>query len=560
MRAVLVLALLCAAARGDTLKKVQTLKSPFPMASMRAQDLNGDGAVELVWVGRNGELRTLAWSGARNRFGAPAGSLKLPHPTHTLLSLADLQGDKELELVALTPSGTFVYPRMDDGSFAAKGRRAARRARLRLRTNYPRFAAITQDLNGDERADLIVPLDHACEMWLSREAPVGGSTDNGNGGGSQLRRVGTIAVDVERWRRMRAEVLSDRLTDSFSIPQLRTADVNGDGRADLIVKHSRTRSWHMQREDGTIPAEPDVFLDLRIFRDTSPEAVLRPGRILAGSNRARFQERDLDGDGIPDYIIAHRRKVWVFHGDKNRPQFSEPSTILKVSDELTGMIAVNLDNDGLPDLLLFKVQIPSLTSLVLGALKSWEVQIRVLGYANDGGRKFERAPKWRNDLTVKLPPLLKLIRQRAELLKRFEDVTRLFGKQRVANVLGGESNEVLSRNETHNRIDVWRSPKDAGEYLDLEATMRRLLFEDKNTTWDIERFFNFMSSLANREAMRLTGGRKPDLTVPLRNPSRYTFIDWQLADFDGDGRDEILIQYESRTFIGGVVFDVIRAE
>ncbi|MEE8107319.1 MAG: VCBS repeat-containing protein [Planctomycetota bacterium] len=556
MRAVVLLALLAAVARGDSLKRIQTLKSPFALASMRAQDLDGDGAVELIWVGRRGELRTLAWSEARGRFAAPVGSSVLPHPTHTLLSLADLEGDKELELVALTPSGTFVYSRLADGAFETKGRRAARRARLRLRTNHPRFADITQDLNGDDRADLIVPLDHACEMWLNGGAPGA----DGNAGGSQLRRIGTIAVDVERWRRMRSEVLSDRLTDSFSIPQLRTADVNGDGRADLIVKHSRTRSWHMQREDGTIPAEPDVFLDLRIFRDTSPEAVLRPGRILAGSNRARFQERDLDGDKIPDYIIAHRRKVWVFHGDKNRPQFSDPSTILKVSDELSGMIAVNLDNDELPDLLLFKVQIPSVSSLVLGALRSWNVQIRVLGYANDGGRKFERAPKWRNDLTVELPPLLKLIRQRAELLKRFENVTRQFGKQRVANVLGNQSNEVLSRNEVHNRIDVWRSSKDGGESIDLEAMMREIFFEDKNTRWDIDRFFNFMSSMANREAMRLTGGRDPDLSVPLRDPSRFTFVDWKLADFDGDGRDEILVEYESRTRQDGVIFDVIRAE
>ena len=96
----------------------------------------------------------------------------------------------------------------------------------------------------------------------------------------------------------------------------------------------RTRAFHMQRKDGTIPTHPDVVLDLRIFRDTAPVSALRPGRILAGANRAQYQSRDLDQDGIPDYVIGHRRKVWVFHGNKVRPQFTEPSTILKVSEPL----------------------------------------------------------------------------------------------------------------------------------------------------------------------------------------------------------------------------------
>ena len=56
---------------------------------------------------------------------------------------------------------------------------------------------------------------------------------------------------------------------------------------------------------------------LEIFKDTTPRADLRPGRIWAGSDRTRYLSRDLDNDGVPDYVIAHRRKVWVFHGNDN---------------------------------------------------------------------------------------------------------------------------------------------------------------------------------------------------------------------------------------------------
>src|SRR5262249_52865781 len=152
------------------------------------------------------------------------------------------------------------------------------------------FAEIARDVNGDGRPDLVVPRGEDCELWLN------------SGVDPQTRlpvftRTASFHVALERSVATRAEALSDVLESSFRIPALRIEDVNGDGRRDLCVESGKTRTWSLQRADGSFPAEPDVTLDLSTFRDTTPEATVELGRTLAGGDDQRLETRDLDGDG-----------------------------------------------------------------------------------------------------------------------------------------------------------------------------------------------------------------------------------------------------------------------
>lgn len=541
-----VLLLAAAAAGAQELKRRQALAPGFPVSVYRVLDVDRDGKDDLLLVGRKGEVRV--WSAAGGKFPRkPRGTLVLPDPDHTLLAQADfLKRGGAPQLLALARSGVALYPVGADGVHTAEAVPLDRRARFRLRTGRPLFADIVQDVNGDGRPDLVVPGRERTQVWIMQ-----------NGEAPRLRKAAEIATDIWRNEMRRAENLSDRLRSRFTLPQLRTRDVNGDGRRDLVVESGSLRAFHLQQADGTLPARPDVNVDLKIFRDTTPAAKIRPGRILAGGDSQRYQTRDLDDDGIPDYVIAHRRKVWVFHGNREKPQFTDPTTILKVSEDVTALMLMHLNGDEYPDMLIVKVHVPTLGTLIVGAMRSFDVELDALGYASSRGRTFERTPTWKSRITVRVPALVKILKNPGALLGRFEEVGRKFRVTHEADLDGDGAKETVMASEDRTRIDVWHGAKTpAAESTDYDKVIRRVLFEEEDTRWDIDRILQFLGGLAEQRSRRLTGGRAPDTSFALRNPAAYQYRTLVVGDFDGDERAEIVVHYERRRS-PGTVFDVL---
>lgn len=525
----------------DGLKRQQSMRPDFAVAQWRVLD----GGILLI--GTNGEVRTWRF-GARGRLErVPRGTLRLKDGQHTLVALGDLSGKGgRPQLLVMDSNGTRAYSMQDDGTFGGEPVVLARRARLRLRTNQPLFAEVLQDVNGDGRPDLIVPGDRQSELWIAK---VDG-----------FRRAAVVSVDTDRVDNRKVAALSDRLTAAFRIPRLKFDDVNGDGRSDLVVSTGRRRAFHLQRADGTIPAEPDIEVDLNIFRDTTPKAAVRAGKTLAGSDKARYQSRDLDADGIPDYVIAHRRKVWVFHGSKDGPQFVDPTSILKVSDDVTAMMITHLDDDKYPDLLILRVHVPSVAGLLLGVLRSLEIELFARGYRSKEGRTFERTPAWRSEITLRVPSIVSILKNPGRLLVRFEDVGRKFRHQRSGDLDGDGADETLLLSADRTRLDVWRGKRSAAKAnsVELESEMRRLLFSDKNRKWDLDRLLSFFGGLAERRTANLTGGRDPDATYALRDADRFEFKEYALLDLPGKAGKAIVIRYLPVMSGARPIFDVVR--
>jgi hypothetical protein len=265
-----------------------------------------------------------------------------------------------------------------------------------------------------------------------------------------------MQVDVRHGTETRGRALTDVLESTFTIPDVRVEDVNGDGRRDLLVSDGDVRAFHLQRSDGTFPREPDVSVDLALFRDTTPEADVKLGRTLAGADKQRHRSRDLNGDGIPDHVIAHRRKVWVFLGGSDGPQFEEPVAILKTAEDVTALLLVRVDDDPLPDLVLLRVQVPTAAAILTGLLTEWDVELSASGYRGRAEGGFETEAGWRGDLTVRLPALLGVIRDPDAVIRRFEDLSRRFGQSVSADLDGDGSTDVLLiDDEDAPRADVW---------------------------------------------------------------------------------------------------------
>jgi hypothetical protein len=532
----LVLATALAAPAAPDGVKTTSLRAGLALAAHRVVDLDGDGAFEVVLVGRGGEVRVYRGDADAGRLvPLPGQTLVLPDPERTLIAFGDvLATGGPPQLVTFSPRGLTVYPATGEG-FPEKGVRLLRRQRFELRLGAPRFAEFLNDLNADGRLDLVLPKVGSYEIWLNRPAEGQGSSPR-----PEFRRTAVVRAEVKRNRKTSGGRLSDQLEHGFSIPALRLQDVNGDGRRDLIVVDGNYRGFHMQRRDGSIPRDADVELDLGIFKDTTPRGEIRPGRTLAGDDRALLQIEDLDGDEVPDYLISHRRKLWVFHGSPAGPQFTKPTTILRTAEDITALLVLHLDDDGKPDLLLVRVQVPSVGAILKGLYSKLDVEISATGYGGQGNRAFDRTPRWRGTVTLRLPEIMGVIRNPDVLLRKFEQTASRFRASATADVDGDGSDDLAMLAEDGDHVEIWRSVAATSGVRD-ETGLRSLFFESEDRTWTIERILAWLGDLAERRAQRLTGGRDPDLRIEIGDGDAFARDGLFAGDLTGDGRSEILI-------------------
>ncbi|MFQ5844706.1 MAG: hypothetical protein ACE5JG_06920, partial [Planctomycetota bacterium] len=262
-----------------------------------------------------------------------------------------------------------------------------------------------------------------------------------------------------------------------------------------------------------------------------------------------------DADGIPDHVVAHRSKVWIFHGGAAGPQFTEPTAVLKLADEATALLLIRLDDDPYPDLLVFKVQMPSVTRLLLGVFRSLEVEVTALGYASRQGRSFSRVPTWKSVNLVRLPSLVGILRNPASLLGRVEGVELRFRRRRSADVDGDGVADTLLVDPGRTRIEVWRGRGGGGKPERLGATFRRVLFGKQRNSWDLDEILGFFVSLSRRGASPASGAA-PDAAWPLRDPGTFDFLGYAAGDLDGNGREELVVGYQPLQG-GGPIFDVV---
>ncbi|MFT5154861.1 MAG: hypothetical protein ACI841_004869, partial [Planctomycetota bacterium] len=463
-----------------------------PAAILTTAELDGDADEELIFIGMRGELRVLAPSNAAaaeiGESAEPSNAASqtlimrgaeqtLPHPAYSLVMCADVLERGSEQLVVLDESGLKAYVVDEGAGFATEVVSLSTRAKLKARTTKPLLSPFLRDVNGDEHVDLLVPDPGGLELWLSAGPQEGG-------GPPRFSRVARIDSEAQVSSSSNTRLFSDRLRSSLRIPDLNTEDLNGDGRDDIVVSRGDRHAFHMQTEDGRFPSQPDVRLNLEIFEDRSPRPAMRPGEIVSPDDNRQFTRRDLNGDGIPDYVIAHRRKVWVFHGGDAGPQFREPAQVLIVAEDITGLLILSLDEDEYPDLLMLKVEIPAISSLLTGLLANWSIDVRAIGYRNELGERFDTKPKWRRDLEMSLPPILEMVRHPERFEKKFEGVEDKFRMPYRGDFDGDGRLDMVMADEAGESVGLWAATEDnategESERKRGEQKLAHLLFGDK---------------------------------------------------------------------------------
>jgi hypothetical protein len=507
-----------------------------PLAVMHAADLDGDGRAELATIDEAGA--TIAWQLDGTTLRARA-RLTLAEPQHCLVAFADVDGKPGAELLALSRAGAFAHALGSEGFAAPMA--LLPRTRLTLRTGKPQLSSFARDLNGDQRVDLVVPERTQSALWV-----------RGAGEGLTFTRALTLPTNASIEHTATGNGLQSTLASSVRIPALDVVDLDGDGRLDLRTSADERFAYRLQGADASFGALQE--LDLKLFRDTTPRADLQLGGTATVSDQTRLETRDLDGDARPDYVITHRRKLWVFLANAQGPQFTQAQDIKAVAEDITLPLLLDLDQDARPDLLLIRLQVPSEATLALGLVKSFDVDVHALGYRNERGanaaadaRVFAATPAWRRTVTLRVPPLLSLMERQDELLGRvlaIVDQARLVARGEVD---GDAPADLVRIGGDGAALELWRgvgNPDPLVARARIEQRVAELLFTEPDTVFDIDRGLRVLDSWV---AGTLAAGTdaKPAATLALRPREQFELLELALADLDGDGRAEALLTYRA---------------
>lgn len=535
----------------------QDVRERIPAASVevagildqRLVDTDGDGRRELLLV----RAETAGQPAAVLRLGfepesaalQPRGEIVLRDAAHTVVAFADVLPAPGVEVVVADPRGTACLPWDGDDAPVV----LARRARFQVRVDQPQLSPFVADLNQDGELDLLLPGLRGVTPFLH--------DGRGEDGQPRFRRMQLVPVPVEVEVDPGSRGLDSELVGRVRIPMIRTADLNGDGRPDLLTRDGQTHGFHLQADDGSF--RPPIEVDIGQFEDSTPKAAVDLGSTVVIGDRQLLQDGDINGDGIPDWVVAHRRKIWTFVAGRNGPQFTKART-QAVADDVTAMLLADIDNDERADLLTFRVRLPSLGELLVALVRSIDVDIKAVGYRSEADG-FARLPKWRRVVTLRVPPILSLLSRQDELIERF---TKEIGKARIAargDLRGGPSADVALATADRAAVEIFADVGDAPAMTSSEgrAMLRRLLFEEENTVFDIDRVFGLISGFLDTVSARTIGGAEPVATIALRDPERWRLEALLTGELDGERGEELLAVYVSVDDERVRAFDVLIA-
>ena len=305
----------------DARFRIDSIPSVERIADLVVTDLNGDGRPDLAYFGDTKDLVVIYNQGTNGWSEPKRWHIEDGQMNPNTLATGDLNGDGRTDLVLLGDSGAVYFLAQGVDHTLAEPKKISC-------SGTPKSVQIA-DMDGDGRSDLLLLDWDSPTPFRFRLQNSGGQlgpevyfktppvrsflADNLEGGAKNY--IVTIAqssgrAEVSRFTRKPADVLSGTFRrGQFQILPLNKtdaaqrgllwADVNGDGRPDLLVAEpaSGQLSVSLQLPDGSL-ASPKTF------------------PTLAGVSQ--IATADWNGDGQPDIFLLSRDEnaVGVTHFDK----------------------------------------------------------------------------------------------------------------------------------------------------------------------------------------------------------------------------------------------------
>ncbi|HEY1716885.1 MAG TPA: VCBS repeat-containing protein [Verrucomicrobiae bacterium] len=302
--------------------RIDSIPADEHIAAMAVTDLNGDGRPDIVFYGDGKDLEIIYNRGTNGWSDPKRWHIEDGRMDANALTTGDLNGDGRTDIVLLGDNGSFYFlPQQADHTFGEPQKISY--------SGTPKAVQIV-DVDGDGKSDLLlVDWDSPTPFRFRLQNSAGQlgpeiyfksipmrSYCADNLEGNSTNYVVTIAqssgrAEVSQFTRQPAEVLSGAFRqgqfqllplDKTDVAQrgVLWADVNGDGRPDLLVAEpeSGQLSVYLQQPDGSL-APPKTF------------------PTLAGVSQ--IAAADWNGDGQPDIFLlsGDENAVGVTQFDKN---------------------------------------------------------------------------------------------------------------------------------------------------------------------------------------------------------------------------------------------------
>ncbi len=255
----------------------------FSPVGVAIGDLDGDGRPDLAVADTTGISLLMQNPAAPGTFLA-ATTIRVGNGGTSAVAIADLDGDGRADLVASTSSGVNVYlqdPTSPGRFLSAVTYKAG---------EQPIFIAI-QDLNGDGRPDFAV---------ANYGTPDDGST-------------ASLSVLLQSTSGAGAFLPTTNYSTGIRSSVVVAADLNGDGKADIVVANSGDLSGSSVSVLLQDPLSPGTF---------------QPAKNYAGSGVITcVAVGDMNGDNKPDLVIVDSGIVIRLQDPANPGQFLPPVVI-----------------------------------------------------------------------------------------------------------------------------------------------------------------------------------------------------------------------------------------
>lgn len=445
----------------------------------------------------------------------------------------DAQGERVFSLLALVDGARVLQWPIRERQFAAP---------LEVLAGLSAFAGagvnrlhFSRDINDDGLDDLVIPGAGTLQLHIrnadgSYQPPLAVQSD------MQINTTLFVRQGIER-----------DVGQSLRIPLVALRDVNNDALPDLISETDERFDVFLASASGDyFPQTPSYFVDRLEIRE-------RLGNFdfdqldfsnLTGMLALTHEEllQDVDGDGIDDFVLREGGKVSLFAGTREGMDFSQPRQVLRSGGNVLTTFLHDENEDGRPDLWLWRVESISVGDLFLWLAIAGSINVEAFVYPNEGA-SFARRPSRQLTVALKFPSAVRMlssvidIREQARAL---EEATIL--PTQIAQISGVESTRdllVLLEDQVQVFMGAMTPPAAAPQdqfLASLDYSRSR-----NNYEIDIRRFIDEFEIEQNSD-LRAVDGRTPEYALTL--PGTLRNGDLQAVSLNGDLHDDVFVFLE----------------
>ena len=285
-------------------------------------DLDGDGKPDIVVSNKSSSLvtvyRNISTSGSITASSFATALTFTVDASTTNVKVADIDGDGKLDIITTHSTTARVNVLRNTSTVGT----ISFAARVIVSAGTKPYEVVIADFDGDGRPDIATADLGIDSIAVIRNVSTSGTIVSGSFSAAVKYQTGHGPVSIE------------------------AADVDGDGKTDIIVSNDSTTTISVLRNATTAAGS---------FTSSSFAAKVD---FTAGSAPAEIKCADIDGDGKPDIIVANSgsNTISVFHNTATSGSISSSSFSPKV-DFATGttpesVAIADMDGDGKVDILV----------------------------------------------------------------------------------------------------------------------------------------------------------------------------------------------------------------